>query len=515
MHPYGSGRDAFFNISEDVGLAVGPGVVETGAASARSPWTCRRCRPEHRATVRFRLVNNDQDTETSVRIEDVFVPSANTAPILPPISDQATTEGGTLVVPATFSDPDAADTHIALIDWGDGTSGPVTITPTGPGTYAVSASHAYADDGSYSATLTVTDAAGESASTGFVSVVANASPSVTAGVSFRLAAGATEVEVAAAGEFIDPGFSRASAGTAETFSAELDWGDGTVESVQSTIVPGKEGQPTRGRFTAVHTFAHPGVYTARVTVRDDDDGAGTSDTRFGVARVNVTRALDFAAGGSVPVLVMRDNGFDATTIDVSTVRFAAGAARPANNVMQVRPSDVRFNFPVAQTGAHAEDTAAFLTGRLADGTPFAGVGAVSVVGGAAPPTPSTPASTKILRGGPRGRPLVPVSSVWRDGRQLRARRGRRGRSGCGEQRRGRPGLGDRRIDARGHRAGPGRQPARLVAGRRSGPPGGSDDRWDGPVGRRRRDAAGRPVRRGGVPAFRGGADGRGVPARPG
>src|SRR5262249_24225276 len=154
--------------------------------------------------------------------------TGNTPPAPDPIPGQSTTEGGPLVVSATFTDPDAGDIHTAVFDWGDGTSGPGVVTATGPGTYDVSASHDYADDGSYQGTLTITDAAGESASTDLVTTVANAPPAVTAGLSFSQPAGTPRVEVVVAGEFVDPGFSLAAAGTVETFSADLDWGDGAL-----------------------------------------------------------------------------------------------------------------------------------------------------------------------------------------------------------------------------------------------------------------------------------------------
>ena len=62
----------------------------------------------------------------------------------------------TFAVAATFSDPGTSDTHTAIVDWGDGTSGPADVIESG-GSGSVSATHAYSAAGSYAATLRVVD----------------------------------------------------------------------------------------------------------------------------------------------------------------------------------------------------------------------------------------------------------------------------------------------------------------------------------------------------------------------
>jgi hypothetical protein len=57
------------------------------------------------------------------------------------------------------SDPDSDDTHTATIEWGDGTS-----TIVDPAASPFTRAHTYAHAGSYSATVTVTDAVGASGS---------------------------------------------------------------------------------------------------------------------------------------------------------------------------------------------------------------------------------------------------------------------------------------------------------------------------------------------------------------
>ncbi len=65
---------------------------------------------------------------------------------------------------ASFTDPDLLDTHAATIDWGDGSPvAPGTVTQ-GAGSGTVDGSHVYANPGTYTVTVTVTDNHGASAS---------------------------------------------------------------------------------------------------------------------------------------------------------------------------------------------------------------------------------------------------------------------------------------------------------------------------------------------------------------
>lgn len=80
----------------------------------------------------------------------------------PPVIDQITAPlepvmvNATISASASFSDPDVADTHTAVWDWGDGNTEPGVVSEAN-GTGTVSGSHAYATPGVYVVTLTVTD----------------------------------------------------------------------------------------------------------------------------------------------------------------------------------------------------------------------------------------------------------------------------------------------------------------------------------------------------------------------
>ena len=58
----------------------------------------------------------------------------------------------------SFSDPGIVDTHIATVDWGDGTTSEGTIQPPVPGSgdpYQVLGAHAYALPGTHLVTVTL------------------------------------------------------------------------------------------------------------------------------------------------------------------------------------------------------------------------------------------------------------------------------------------------------------------------------------------------------------------------
>ncbi len=79
----------------------------------------------------------------------------NVAPLLTLETSEATAGSLTLVA-ASFTDPGWLDTHSGSVDWGDGTTSPLTVT-TGSGWGTAFGSHVFAEAGTYSITLTLTD----------------------------------------------------------------------------------------------------------------------------------------------------------------------------------------------------------------------------------------------------------------------------------------------------------------------------------------------------------------------
>jgi PKD repeat protein len=127
------------------------------------------------------------DDDGGVGVDTFTVVVNNVAPTVQAGANQTTSEGAllNLLSAAAFNDLGAADTHTATINWGDGSAvavGVVSETPFGPpgsaagASGSVSGSHVYADNGTYTVTVTVTDDDGSSGSSTLIVTVNNVSP---------------------------------------------------------------------------------------------------------------------------------------------------------------------------------------------------------------------------------------------------------------------------------------------------------------------------------------------------
>jgi PKD repeat protein len=175
---------------------------------------------------------------------------------------QSGTEGSAVAFTFSCSDPGTGDTWTASVLWGDGSQsedlGAVTCNA---GTFQ--ASHSYADNGSYTVTLTVSDDDGGSGSDTTSAEIANANPVVAqpawkaASVDCRAPATLTGISFSDAGEVDFP------------WNVAIDWTDGSME--YDTNTQGLQPDQT-------HTYNTPGPYFATVTVTDKDDGTGSAST---------------------------------------------------------------------------------------------------------------------------------------------------------------------------------------------------------------------------------------------
>ncbi|HEV3345333.1 MAG TPA: DUF4214 domain-containing protein, partial [Pirellulales bacterium] len=182
------------------------------------------------------------------------------APLTATAANIASTEGETFTgTLATFGDGDllAKDTdYSATINWGDGTS---LTAVTGSqmaianGTCTVAASHVYTEAGSYTATVTVNDIGGDTATVADTAVVTPAATAATgATVNGTVnAALSTTVATFTHGNNSLP---------AVDFSATIDWGDGEITAGTVTPVSGTYS------VSGTHTYADSGTFTVATTI---------------------------------------------------------------------------------------------------------------------------------------------------------------------------------------------------------------------------------------------------------
>ena len=200
----------------------------------------------------FTVVVTVTDGVGNLGSDTVVVSVANVAPTVVAGANLTIAEGGSVAQAGSFADP-GADTHVATVDYGDGTG--AQSLALGAGSFSLA--HTYADDGSYTVVVSVTDDGGAVGTGSLVVTVVNvaptvaltAPPSVNVGSSFSVS-----------GVVTDPG--------ADTLTGTLDFGDGTTTSV--TI--------SGGAFSASHTYASAGTFSVSVSVSDGDGGAGADAT---------------------------------------------------------------------------------------------------------------------------------------------------------------------------------------------------------------------------------------------
>ena len=207
-----------------------------------------------------------------------------------------------------------------MVNWGDGSVTGATISSTAPDEFSISASHTYADNGTYTATLLVLDGF-NALSDSMVVVVVNESPTLTV-ASNQVVDENTAFFLSDIGSFVDPGFHNSApfpnGPTFESFTYHIQWGDGTAaDQGSATIdVPGGPGQPTSGSFDAGHTYITDGIYTVTVRLADDDMTGNFSTGTAGVDFVESTfQIVANNLGPNIDVFTLTSTGGDPPNTD--------------------------------------------------------------------------------------------------------------------------------------------------------------------------------------------------------
>jgi len=207
---------------------------------------------------------------------DLFEEQPVTGPFLETTVDSVVNEGGSVTLEANFGVPLLA-ARTVRIDWGDGTVVDVTVAA---GTTSFSRTHTYVDDDPTGSAADVVTVTARDLTDGTVTshnvTIRNVAPSV-----HPLSLSATVIDE---DQTTTLTFSFDDAGTADTHTAVVDWGDGTTSNV--AVVAGARSAEVTHRYLDDHPTSTPqDDYAISVTVTDDDLGRGTATTTVTVQNV--------------------------------------------------------------------------------------------------------------------------------------------------------------------------------------------------------------------------------------
>ena len=210
------------------------------------------------------LTVTDDDGASTSQTLDVIV--NNVTPLIDPWLDQTVDEGELVIFNASFSDPGILDSHTIQWDFGDGSEViSETIDSSELGTYTLTQTHTYKDDGVYTATLTIIDKDGATTNNTMIVTVNNVAPVITY---------INEVdegeEVPYRAIAFDPGD--------DELTYVWDFGDGSTAEGANVL----------------HTFTDDGIYTVNLTVTDDD-GASTTSTSLAIVN-NIAPTIEDIIG---------------------------------------------------------------------------------------------------------------------------------------------------------------------------------------------------------------------------
>ncbi|HMC67637.1 MAG TPA: Ig-like domain-containing protein, partial [Mycobacteriales bacterium] len=197
---------------------------------------------------------------------------------------------------ASFADADSAAVageYTATINWGDTLSSAGTVSgPTG-GPFTVSGSHTYAEEGTYTATVTITDAdfSANNATVHPTATVADAA--LTSSCAAASNSSTSFNGPVASLTDADPG------GIVADYTATINWGD--LSSSSGTV-----SGPSGGPFTVSgsHNYATTGTFTIGVSIADA--GGSTTSTSC--------RVLVFAASAGGTFVIGDGNAAVGTSV---------------------------------------------------------------------------------------------------------------------------------------------------------------------------------------------------------
>ena len=253
------------------------------------------------------------------------------APLTAEAAAIASTEGATFSgAVATFTDADpngSASDYTASILWGDGQTSPGTISGSENTGFTVTASHAYAEEGAYTATVTISDHGSNATAVDNVQV-ADAPLAAAAGPTLNATEGAPFTAAVASFADANPN------ATAADFTVAIDWGD---HNTSTGTVTGDAA----GGFAVIgtHAYAEEGSYTINVTINDAGGSQATASATVQTADASLTasgtsiNAVDGIVSAQAVVATFVDLGGSESVADYSAaIDWGDGNASPGTIV---------------------------------------------------------------------------------------------------------------------------------------------------------------------------------------
>jgi hypothetical protein len=198
----------------------------------------------------------------------------------PAAAQQSTGEGKTVapVEGASFSGVVASYANFqcqpectATIQWGDGSDPSSGTVALNGNARDVSGTHAYAEEGTYTIDVVISDGQRATSKASGTANVADA-PLTATGTTFTFSVGDTYNGLVAHFTDADP------AAAVADYTVKIDWGDGSAASAGSVI-----DNPAGGLdATGSHTYSTPGQKTVTVTITDAGGASASADSTASV-----------------------------------------------------------------------------------------------------------------------------------------------------------------------------------------------------------------------------------------